>query len=410
MATVFLASALLGCGGPSSVSLPDNSNGIRASCSLGETVKACVDKLASSFPQGGTLMFDTGVYPSGYQGSDRITTAHITLQGAGMPAYNSDLTALSGGTIITGTLPVVADYFAARDLGIDVGSQVVPSGAVDGFAMANVGQLIGRPPFKAPVLENITVLGVNRPGAHSVLVENVTGARIHNLRCRFQTHCFAFKGSGIIEKVDAAGGSTDNIVIKSDFYAPTSDVAIFHVTMTSITPGDSGGLVLEALDADMKHIAILDVVGKNIRYGLHLDAADPSTISDIYASGLTFDNSGYASSDTYCLAESGSNGGSHSINGFRASNISCRNFGQVQNINNQSVQNGALFNIRGFNILGDAFWNSGTWNMLNISLKTVSGNGVVALGGLTTIEGSSFDNLSGSPFVEAGGEIRFGLP
>jgi hypothetical protein len=43
--------------------------------------------------------------------------------------------------------------------------------------------------------------------------------------------------------------------------------------------------------------------------------------------------------------------------------------------------------------------------MSNISLNTVAGNGVVALGGVTTIKGTSFTNIAGSPFVEVAGQI-----
>jgi hypothetical protein len=364
-----------------------------------------VQRLPSNGATAGAVIFSAGTYPSGYSGSDRITTANLTLQGAAMPNYNSDLTALAGGTIITGTLPVGADYFTARDLGVDVGAKVAGSTAIDGFVMANNGQVIGQAPFKNPVLENVAVLGVNVPGAHTILIENVTGAYVHKIRCRYQTHCFAFKGDGVIDTIDAAGGSVENIVIKSDNYAPSGNVTISHVTMGSITPGDSGGLMLQALDADLKHIVISDVVGTNIRYGLKVIAADPFSISDVSASGLAFDDSGFSSGPTYCLQEGGSSPGSQSINGLNISYVTCKNFVQVQNIDSQYVQNGTLTNVSGVNISYDAFWNNGSWQMSNIFLNTVAGNGVVALGGVTTIKGTSFTNIAGSAFVEMGGQI-----
>src|SRR5438105_3281189 len=206
LALACLAFALMGCGESTSslrVNLPGNS----VSCHVGETVNACVQRLPSSGATAGTVIFSAGTYPSGYSGTDRITTANLTLQGAAMPAYNSDLTALIGGTIITGTLSVGADNFTARDLGVDVGAKVAGSTAIDGFVMANSGQVVGQAPFKNPILENVAVLGVNVPGAHTILIENVTGAYVHKIRCRYQTHCFAFKGDGVIDTVDAAGGS-----------------------------------------------------------------------------------------------------------------------------------------------------------------------------------------------------------
>jgi hypothetical protein len=218
--------ALIGCGGGlssfNSASLTSNF----VNCQSGETVKACVERLPSNSMPGGTVVFAAGVYPSGYTGDERITAAYVTLQGAAMPEYNSELTALTGGTIITGTLPVGADYFTARDLGIDVGSLVAGSTAADGFVMANNGQVIGRPPFKHPVLENLTVLGVNVPGAHTVLIENVTGAYVHNIRCRFQTHCFAFKGDGVIQSMRPAGSQTTS----------SSSLTITHRRATLASP------------------------------------------------------------------------------------------------------------------------------------------------------------------------------
>jgi hypothetical protein len=271
--------------------------------------------------------------------------------------------------------------------------------------MANNGQVIGQAPFKNPVLENVAVLGVNVPGAHTILIENVTGAYVHKIRCRYETQCFAFKGDGVIDTVDAAGGSVENIVIKSDNYAPSGNVTISHVAMGSIKPGDSGGLMLQALDADLKHVTISDVQGANIRYGLKVVATDPFTVSDVNASGLSFDDSGYSSGPTYCLQEGGSSPGSQTIEGLNISNVMCQNFVQVQNIDSQYVQNGTLTNVSGVNISYDAFWNSGSWDMSNISLNNVARNGVVALGGVTTIKNTTFTQVAGSPFVEAGGQI-----
>lgn len=403
LALAFFLCVLTGCGGRANRSERD----YVVYCQPGETVMECVQELPSNPEVNGTVIFSAGTFPSGYTAS-RITRSHVTLQGATMPVYNPNLTALTGGTIITGTLPVGADYFTARDLGIDVGPGVVGAAPADGFSMTNVGQVIGAPPFKSPVLENIAVLGINVPGAHSILVENVTEAYIHNIQCRFQTHCLGFKGDGVIDTVDAAGGSTDDVILKSDNYAPAANISLSHVTLGSIVPGDSGGIWLEALDADLAHITILDVVGKNLRYGLHVDAAVPFSVSDVNASGLSFDDSGYLDSATSCLVESGRTPSSQTINDLHISNLTCSSFGHVQNINNQSVQNGTLVNIYGFNILGDAFWNSGNWEMSNITLNTVSGNGVVALGGVTTIKAPSFTNITGDPFLEMGGQIVVG--
>src|SRR5260370_24700374 len=101
----------MGCGGSGSLSIT-NLSGNFINCQAGETVNACVQRLPSNGATGGTVMFSAGTYPSGYTGSDRITRANLTLQGAGMPHYNSKLTSLTGGTIITGTPQVGSDYIS----------------------------------------------------------------------------------------------------------------------------------------------------------------------------------------------------------------------------------------------------------------------------------------------------------
>lgn len=70
----------------------------------------------------GKIIYGDGTYPTG---SPTISSPDVTIEGSGMPTYNSLTapTALLGGTILQGPVFVTtgADRFAIRNIGIDVG-------------------------------------------------------------------------------------------------------------------------------------------------------------------------------------------------------------------------------------------------------------------------------------------------
>src|ERR1700761_5923760 len=86
----------------------------------GQTVKEAVDSLPAT---GGTVILGPGIWTSGYGATDFIARPYITIQGSGMPGYNSPFTEMSGGTIVQGHLSASAgaDYFSVGDLGVDAG-------------------------------------------------------------------------------------------------------------------------------------------------------------------------------------------------------------------------------------------------------------------------------------------------
>lgn len=102
----------------------NNTNTTIVYAQAGQTVKELVDGLP---PGGGTVSLGIGTWSSGYNSSDLITRPNITIQGSGMPGYNSTFTSMSGGTIVQGHLPAStgADYLTVRDLGVDAGSAYI---------------------------------------------------------------------------------------------------------------------------------------------------------------------------------------------------------------------------------------------------------------------------------------------
>ena len=142
---ILFAILTTGCGGHSSSS----SNHLDRQTVYGkpgQTVKELID----SPPQDGSIVIlRTGTWPSGYDSGGFISKPNVTIQGAGMPAFNSDFTAMAGGTIVLGTLATStgADFITVRDLGVDVGSAYINASdngmARDGFAIYNYGQVLG---------------------------------------------------------------------------------------------------------------------------------------------------------------------------------------------------------------------------------------------------------------------------
>jgi hypothetical protein len=102
---------------------------------------------------------------------------------------------MAGGTIVLGPLAASfgADYFTVQDLGIDAGQAYINAnnGAspTDALLICNNGQVIGAPPVQSPLIENVSCLGYRSMApVHSMLVENVNNAYIHNVVAVLNCH------------------------------------------------------------------------------------------------------------------------------------------------------------------------------------------------------------------------------
>src|SRR5206468_1057890 len=130
--------------------------------------------IAANGSAGGTLILGPGIWQSG---GTSITAPNIHIQGSGMPRFNSGYTALSGGTIIQGSILASqgADNLWLRDLGVDDGSAYVSGGgaASDAIAIFNLGSVVGAPQLQNVLVQNVSCLGSSATAAfHCLLVEN----------------------------------------------------------------------------------------------------------------------------------------------------------------------------------------------------------------------------------------------
>jgi hypothetical protein len=165
----------------------------------GQTLKQAVDSLP---PSGGVVVLGIGTWTSGYLSGAFISKPNITIRGYGMPAYNSEFTAMTGGTIVLGPLAVSsgADHFTVQDLGVDAGQTYINGNnggtPTDALLIYNAGQAIGAPRVQSPVIENVSCLGYSTTAAvHCMLVENVNNAYVHNVQTVMNQHGLVLKGT-----------------------------------------------------------------------------------------------------------------------------------------------------------------------------------------------------------------------
>jgi hypothetical protein len=159
---LFIGVLMSGCAGHPANPLSFPPNAVVVYAQPGQTVKEAVDSLP---PAGGVVVLGIRTWTSGYLSGAFISKPHITIRGLGMPGYNSDFTAVAGGTIVLGPLAASsgADYFTVQDLGVDAGQAYINAnnGAspTDALSIYNNGQVIGDPPVQSPLIENVSCLG-----------------------------------------------------------------------------------------------------------------------------------------------------------------------------------------------------------------------------------------------------------
>lgn len=376
----------------------------------GQTIKQAVDSLPIT---GGVVYLGIGTWSSGYNDDlEFVTKPNITIQGSGMPGYNSTYTALTGGTIVQGPLLVTsgADHFAVLDLGIDAGSAYINANnrgvPTDGLAIFNAGQVVGAPQVESPLIENVSCLGYTPTArVHCMLVENVNHAYVHNVMTVMNTHGLAFKGTNsVIDGLFARGHSSDGLIIKNDTYARAANDQVFNIDIQSLlSPADTHGIVLQSIGGSLENIGIVHVHENNVFAGFLVQGTSASTTS-----------SGISLSDITINYDAGNvavNNGCFNFTGYvlrvDISSLNCLNmgYGIKPVIPAAEFTDFSITDSKFTNIATNGIETYGAWTILNTSFENIVQNGIFNPFGVTTVSGNTFTNIGGSNMLSGGGSF-----
>jgi len=376
----------------------------------GQTVKELVDSLP---PTGGIVSLGIGTWSSGYNSTDVITKPNITIQGSGMPGYDSTFTALSGGTIVQGHLPAStgADYLTVQALGVDAGPAYIDANnggvATDAFGIYNSGQVLGARQVESPRIENVSCLGYSpTAAAHCMLVENVNHAYVHNVVTVMNCHGFVLKGTNsTVDGVYARGHGIDSVIVESDDYAPTSQDDLSNITIEPlIAAGDTKGIIVKRFTGPISAISISDVVIRSpLAWGVYIQGASSTTpATALNFSNITIDYPGGSPIAEYCMQFV------QYVSAVNINNLKCSNM--WAGIAPYAPASGvfdrfAITNSQFTNIATNAVETYGQWNISDTSFGWIAGNGIMADSGVTTVSGNTFTNIGGSNMYSAGGSF-----
>jgi hypothetical protein len=374
----------------------------------GQTVKELVDSLP---PSGGTVSLGIGTWSSGYNSTDLITKPNITIQGSGMPGYNSTFTAMSGGTIVQGHLPAStgADYLTVQDLGVDAGPAYINANnggvATDAFGIYNSGQVLGARQVESPRIENVSCLGYSpTTAAHCMLVENVNHAYVHNVVTVMNCHGLVLKGTNsTVDGVYSRGHGIDSVIVKSDNYAPASQDNLSNIVIEPlILAGDTKGIIIQGVAAPLSNISISNTIIRSpLAWGVLVQGANSTTpATTLNLANITIDYPGGSPVAEYCMQFV------QYVSAVNISNLNCSNMWAgiapylpaSGGFNDFTVSNSNFANI-GTN----GIETYGQWNVSNTSFGSIAGNGIMADSGVTTVSGDTFTNIGGSNMYSAGG-------
>jgi hypothetical protein len=373
----------------------------------GQTVKQAVDSLPST---GGTVVLGPGSWNSGYEGT-LITRPNITIQGSGIAGYNSDFTAMVGGTIILGSLVVStgADYFTIRDLGVDAGQQFITNNnggsPTDALVIYNYGQVVGAPPVQSPLIENVSCLG-SSPDApfHCMLVTNVNNAYVHNVQTVMNCHGLVLKGTNsTVDGVLARGHGIDSVIIKAETFAPVSQDSLSNITIEPLkSPGDTKGIIVIGVGGPVSGINISKVVIKSpLSWGFFVQGESPQTnVTGLTFSDISIEYPGGSPPNEYCMQFV------QYVSAVNISNLSCS--GMWAGISPyepdpSSFGNFMVTNSQFTDIATDAIQTYGPWTIFDDTFTSVGGNAIVNPFGITAVSGNAFIDIAGSDMLSTGG-------
>lgn len=374
----------------------------------GQTVKQVVESLP---PTGGVIVLGTGPWVSGYLSGGFISKPNVTIRGSGTPTFNTQFTAMTGGTIVLGPLAASsgADYFTVKDLGVDAGQAYIDanngSTPTDALLIYNAGQVIKAPAVESPRIENVSCLGYSPSAAvHCMLVENVNNAYVHNVQTVMNCHGLVLKGTNSrVDGVYARGHGIDSVIVKSDAYAPTSHDALLNITIEPlVSPGDTKGLVVIGVGAAITDIIVSKVIVRSpLSWGIYAQGASAtSSASHLSFSDISVDYPGGSPADHYCMQFV------QYVSGVNINNLSCSNMwaGIAPYLPDSATFSDFTLTKSQFSNIGtDAVTTYGNWKVFTSTFTSVAGNGILNPFGVTTVSTDTFLGIGGTDMLSTGG-------
>lgn len=305
--------------------------GTGATCVSGAcpSIKTAISALGSN---GGTVRLGYAFYRSGYEAGTNLTLPNITVQGVQEPAFNTATpTALVNGSIIQGTFGVAAgaNNLTISGVGFDTGSAFVSSQyggtSSDAFSIYVPGQTTGTTPISNVNISNAACL-VSSASAlfHCFLAENVVNSTFRDISGFYGVHGMIIKG--VHDTADGLyfhGHNYDCLIVKSDDYAPTSNITVSNMHCNSVIAGDTGGVILQAETASLANVSLSNFAIQGANFGVST-IVSASGVSRISVANGTVDYGGLSSapSSQMCIGDSGT--GTYNYSSF--TNIDCNNY------------------------------------------------------------------------------------
>lgn len=361
------------------------------------TIGAALDALPAS---GGIVKIGIGSFNSPAASKIKSNTYFL---GSKEPVINSTITisapntrptisaptALINGTILLGEFSSLdKNNVVISNLGIDVGKTWVDTYnagvAVGGLVIASVTTTS---PVKNIQVSNVTVLGYAPATAqHCMLFENIIDSKFNNLTTYYHVHGIALKGLNItLDGLNLHSHNNDGLIIKSDIYAPTRDVSVNNVNISSLSAYEGGGIILEEGvngSSLLERVSLNNVNLKYVKFGLNnVNKVSNVNISNfnLYDSqnfGIKFDNNvDKINLSGLNIVKTGSEGidvaltGSAVVNIVNSSVSDATGIGYKLNtagnsiinlVNSNTINTTASYNITGSNVYGSSNFGTGS--------------------------------------------------